>query len=78
MPWREGEMAKSAKKTGEGVSEAADEVSCVAASPLKYNGTRYPEGETLTLPRELYDELRASGVVTPPEPQKAETEKPAT
>jgi hypothetical protein len=59
-------------------SEAADSVTCVVASPLKFDGTRFAEGDSVTLPKALYDELKAAGVVTAPDPETAASaEKPA-
>jgi hypothetical protein len=62
--------------SGKTASEATDSVSCMAAAPLKYNGKRYAEGDTVALPQSLYEELKAAGVVNPPEPQAALSEKP--
>jgi hypothetical protein len=73
---REGEMAKDNKQSEQGATKTAGGVSCSVLSPLKYNGQRYAEGDTVTLPLTLHDELKAAGVVAPANPASPETKKP--
>ena len=56
---------------------ATDNITCAVASPLKFDGKRYGEGDSVTLPLALYEELKAAGVVTAPDPVAAAAEKPA-
>jgi hypothetical protein len=70
-------MAKSPRKSEQDTAATTGDVTCVANSPLKYNGERYGEGDTVMLPQSLYDELKVLGVVNPPEPGSTAAEKPA-